>query len=268
MHPMLNIAVRAARAAGNVIVRAFEQQDKIEVTSKGLNDFVTNVDKAAEEAIIEIISKAYPKHSIVSEECGAIEGEDKDFQWVIDPLDGTTNFVKGIPHFAVSIALKVNGKLEQAVIFDPIRGELFTASRGAGAQLDGKRIRVSKAKDLSGTLLATGFPFKQKHQTTAYLAIFSDLFLQVSDMRRAGSAALDLAYIAAGRMEGFWEMGLKPWDTAAGQLIAKEAGAVISDFEGGDNFDKSGNIVVATPKVLGAILKTIRPHLNEGLRSK
>ena len=267
MQPMLNIAVRAARNAGKIIARAYEQLDLVQAELKGTNDFVTNVDREAEEAIISTIKTSFPDHSFVAEESGITEGDSK-YKWIIDPLDGTTNFIKGIPHFAVSIALKVNGKLEQAVIFDPIRGELFTASRGAGAQLDGKRIRVSKAKDLSGTLLATGFPFKQKHQTTAYLAIFSDLFLQVSDMRRAGSAALDLAYIAAGRMEGFWEMGLKPWDTAAGQLIAKEAGAVISDFEGGDNFDKSGNIVVATPKVLGAILKTIRPHLNEGLRSK
>lgn len=267
MQPMLNIAVRAARNAGKIIARAYEQLDLVQAELKGTNDFVTNVDKEAEDAIISTIKASYPDHSFVAEESGITEGDAK-FQWIIDPLDGTTNFIKGIPHFAVSIALKVNGKLEQAVILDPIRGELFTASRGTGAQLDGKRIRVSKAKDLSGTLLATGFPFKQKHQIAPYQAIFADLFLQVADMRRAGSAALDLAYVAAGRMEGFWEIGLKPWDTAAGQLIAKEAGAVISDFEGGDNHDKSGNIVVATPKVLGAILKTIRPHLNDGLRSK
>jgi len=267
MQPMLNIAVRAARNAGKIIARAYEQLDLVQAELKGTNDFVTNIDREAEDSIIYTIKSSFPDHSFVAEESGVTEGDSK-YQWIIDPLDGTTNFIKGIPHFAVSIALKVDGKLEQAVIFDPIRGELFTASRGAGAQLDGKRIRVSKAKDLAGTLLATGFPFKQKNQTAAYTAIFSDLFLQVADMRRAGSAALDLAYVAAGRMEGFWEMGLKPWDTAAGQLIAKEAGAVISDFEGGDNYDKSGNIVVAPPKVLGAILKTIRPHLNDDLRSK
>jgi myo-inositol-1(or 4)-monophosphatase len=267
MQPMLNIAVRAARNAGKIIARAYEQLDLVQAELKGSNDFVTNIDKEAEEAIISTIQASYPEHSFIAEESG-ITGTNDKFQWIIDPLDGTTNFVKGIPHFAVSIALKVNGKLEQAVILDPIRGELFTASRGAGAQLDGKRIRVSKAKDLSGTLLGTGFPFKQKHQLDAYSSIFNDLFTQVADMRRAGSAALDLAYVAAGRMEGFWEIGLKPWDTAAGQLIAKEAGAVIADFEGGENYDKSGNIVVATPKVLGAILKTIRPHLNDGLRSR
>ncbi|QTH64985.1 inositol-1-monophosphatase [Psychrosphaera ytuae] len=267
MQPMLNIAVRAARNAGKIIARAYEQLDMVQAELKGSNDFVTNVDKEAEQAIISTIQASYPDHSFVAEESGVIKGNAK-YQWIIDPLDGTANFVKGIPHFAVSVALKVDGKLEQAVILDPIRGELFTASKGAGAQLDGKRIRVSKAKDLSGTILATGFPFKQKHQLETYTAIFNDLFLQVADMRRAGSAALDLAYVAAGRVEGFFELGLRPWDTAAGQLIAKEAGAVIADFEGGNDFDKTGNIVVATPKVLGAILKSIRPHLNDGLRSK
>lgn len=265
MQPMLNIAVRAARNAGKIIARAYEQLDLVQAELKGSNDFVTNVDKEAEEAIISTIKASYPDHSFVAEESGVTDGDQK-YQWIIDPLDGTTNFVKGIPHFAVSVALKVDGKLEQAVVFDPIRGELFTASKGAGAQLDGKRIRVSKARDLTGTLLATGFPFKQKHQLEAYQGIFGDLFTQVADLRRAGSAALDLAYVAAGRFEGFYEIGLKPWDTAAGQLIAKEAGAVVSDFEGGNNYDRSGNIVVATPKVLGAILKTIRPHLNDGLR--
>jgi myo-inositol-1(or 4)-monophosphatase len=265
MHPMLNIAVRAARNAGKIIARAYEQLDMVQAELKGANDFVTNVDKEAESAIISTIKASYPDHAFIAEESG-VSGSDSKYQWIIDPLDGTTNFVKGIPHFAVSIALKVDGKLDQAVIFDPIRGELFTASRGAGAQLDGKRIRVSKARDLTGTILATGFPFKNKHQLDAYQAIFADLFTQVADMRRAGSAALDLAYVAAGRFEGFWEMGLKPWDTAAGQLLAKEAGAVVADFTGAENYDRSGNIVVATPKVLGSILKAIRPHLNEGLK--
>jgi myo-inositol-1(or 4)-monophosphatase len=268
MHPMLNIAVRAARNAGKIIAKSYEQLDLVQAELKGSNDFVTNVDKEAEQAIISTIQASYPDHSFVAEESGITDGKDSKFQWIIDPLDGTTNFVKGIPHFAVSIALKVDGKLDQAVVFDPIRGELFTASKGAGAQLDGKRIRVTKAKELTGTLIATGFPFKQKHQLEAYQAIFSEMFTQVADMRRAGSAALDLAYVAAGRVEGFWEIGLKPWDTAAGQLIAREAGAVIADFEGGDKYDQSGNIVVATPKILGAMLKIIRPHLNDGLRSR
>lgn len=265
MQPMLNIAVRAARNAGKIIARSFEQLDLVQSELKGSNDFVTNVDKEAEEAIISTIQASFPDHSFVAEESGVTEGKDSKHQWIIDPLDGTTNFVKGIPHFSVSIALKVDGKLDQAVVFDPIRGEIFTASKGAGAQLDGKRLRVSKAKELTGTVLATGFPYRNRHQLKAYQNIFSDLFVQVADMRRAGSAALDLCYVAAGRYEGFWELGLKPWDTAAGQLIAREAGAVVSDFEGGDNFDNSGNIVVATPKVLGAILKTIRPHI-DGIR--
>ncbi len=163
MHPMLNIAVRAARSAGSVISRSFEQDDKLEIESKGLNDFVTNVDRNAEQAVIDVIQKAYPNHCIIGEECGVLNGTDADYQWIIDPLDGTTNFVKGIPHFCVSIALKVKGKLDQAVVYDPIRGELFTASRGKGAQLNGFRIRVKQPKELSGAVLATGFPFKQNN---------------------------------------------------------------------------------------------------------
>lgn len=266
MHPMLNIAVRAARSAGNVISRAFEQTDKLEVEAKGTNDFVTNVDKAAEQAIIEIIQKSYPDHSIVSEECGVITGKDEDFQWIIDPLDGTTNFVKGIPHFAVSIALKVKGKLDQAVVFDPIRGELFTASRGKGAQLNGFRIRTKQAKELSGGILATGFPFKKKQHLDNYMGMFKTLFMKTSDMRRAGSAALDLAYLAAGRVDGYFEMGLKPWDTAAGELLVIEAGGLVTDFIGGHNHSNSGNIVAGSPRLLKEVLTDIRPFLNDALK--
>ena len=265
MHPMLNIAVRAARNAGNVIVRAFEQSDKVEVESKGSNDFVTNVDLSAEQAIIETIRKSYPEHAIVSEECGLVEGKDSDYQWIIDPLDGTTNFVKGIPHFAVSIALKVKGKLDQAVVYDPIRGELFTASRGKGAQLNGFRIRVKQHKDLAGTVLATGFPFKQKQHIDAYMNMFKGLFAKTSDMRRAGSAALDLAYVAAGRIDGYFEIGLKPWDTAAGELLVVEAGGLVTDFVGGHNHQQSGNIVAGSSRLLKEILKDLRPHLGESL---
>ncbi|NMP30962.1 inositol-1-monophosphatase [Thalassotalea sp. M1531] len=265
MHPMLNIAVRAARSAGNVIARSFEQQDKVEVESKGINDFVTNIDKQAEQVIVDAIQKAYPDHNIIGEECGVINGKDQDYQWIIDPLDGTTNFVKGIPHFAVSIALKVKGKLDQAVIYDPIRGELFTASRGKGAQLNGFRIRVKSAKELNGSVLATGFPFKHKQHTDAYLNMFKTLFTKTSDMRRAGSAALDLAYLAAGRVDGFFEIGLKPWDTAAGELLVVEAGGLVTDFVGGHNHAKSGNIVAGSTKVLKEILKDIRPYLGDAL---
>ncbi|GAA6205997.1 MULTISPECIES: inositol-1-monophosphatase [Thalassotalea] len=265
MHPMLNIAVRAARTAGNVITRAFEQADKVEIESKGTNDFVTNVDISAEQAIVETIRKSYPEHTIIGEETGQHEGADNDYQWIIDPLDGTTNFVKGIPHFAVSIALKVKGKLDQAVIYDPIRGELFTASRGKGAQLNGFRIRVKQNKELTGAILATGFPFKKKQHMTAYMSMFQALFEKTSDMRRAGSAALDLAYVAAGRVDGFFEIGLKPWDTAAGELLVIEAGGLVTDFTGGHNHTQSGNIVASSPGLLKEILKDIRPHLGEAL---
>ncbi|MEW6982248.1 inositol-1-monophosphatase [Colwelliaceae bacterium 6471] len=265
MHPMLNIAVRAARSAGSVIVRAFEQLDKVEIEEKGTNDFVTNVDISAEQAIIDTIRKSYPNHTIIGEECGILQGEDDDYQWIIDPLDGTTNFIKGIPHFAVSIALKVKGKLDQAVIYDPIRGELFSASRGKGAQLNGFRIRVKQHKELTGAILATGFPFKKKQHTDAYFNMFKALFVKTADMRRAGSAALDLAYVAAGRVDGFFEIGLKPWDTAAGELLVIEAGGLVTDFTGGHNHAQSGNIVATSSRLLKEILKDIRPHLGEAL---
>ena len=265
MHPMLNIAVRAARNAGKVIIRSFEQLDKVEVESKGTNDFVTSVDTAAEEAIIETIRKSYPEHTIIGEESGVLKGSDDDIQWIIDPLDGTTNFIKGIPHFAVSIAIKVKGKLDQAVVFDPIRGEIFTASRGKGAQLNGTRMRVKAHKDLSATILATGFPFKQKQHTNAYMAMLSSLFQKTSDIRRAGSAALDLAYVAAGRVDGFFEIGLKPWDTAAGELLVIEAGGLVTDFVGGHNHATSGNIVASSTRLQKEILKNIRPHLGDAL---
>jgi myo-inositol-1(or 4)-monophosphatase len=265
MHPMLTIAVRAARSAGNVISRAFEQHDKIETELKGNNDVVTNVDISAEKAIIDTLRKSYPTHTIIGEESGLLQGEDNDYQWIIDPLDGTTNFVKGIPHFAVSIALKVKGKLDQAVVYDPIRGELFTASRGKGAQLNGFRVRVKQAKDLSGSVLATGFPFKHKQHLDAYLGMFKALFIKTSDMRRGGSSALDLAYVAAGRLDGFFEIGLKPWNTAAGELLIIEAGGLVTDFNGGHNHVNSGNVVAGSTRLLKNILQDIRPHLGESL---
>jgi myo-inositol-1(or 4)-monophosphatase len=262
---MLNIAVRAARNAGKIIARSFEEKDMVETEKKGSNDFVTNIDRDAETAIIATIRKSYPDHCIVGEEFGENKGENSDYQWIVDPLDGTTNFIKGIPHFCVSIALRVKGKLDQAVIFDPMRSELFTASRGAGAQLNGYRIRCSKAKGLEATILATGFPHKQKHHLDAYLNMFKSVYLETSDIRRNGSAALDLAYVAAGRVDGFWEIGLKPWDTAAGQLMIKEAGGLVTDFVGGPNQDRSGNIIAASPKVAKDMIKAFRPHLTDSL---
>ncbi|NTS75462.1 inositol-1-monophosphatase [Catenovulum sp. SM1970] len=266
MHPMLTIAVRAARKAGHIIARGFSELDLVKTTNKSENDYVTNIDHAAEAAIIEVIKTSYPEHSFVGEEGGEQTGKRTDYQWVIDPLDGTTNFVRGVPHFAVSIALRVKGKTELGVVYDPIRDELFTACRGKGAQLDEFRIRVASAKDLNGTLLATGFPFKYKSHTPAYLETFNALFQFTADIRRAGSAALDLAYVAAGRVDGYWELGLKPWDTAAGELIVREAGGVVTDFVGGHNYLVSGNIVAGNTKVVANILKTIQPHLTDALK--
>ncbi|TKB54745.1 inositol-1-monophosphatase [Ferrimonas aestuarii] len=266
MHPMLNIAVRAARAGGKVVAHAFSEQGNIDAELKGANDYVTKVDRDSEAAIIATIQASYPKHTIIGEETGTIAGEHDEFQWIIDPLDGTTNFVKGIPHFAISIALQIKGRIEHAVVFDPIRNELFSASRGAGAQLNGYRIRTSGARSLRGTVIATGFPFKARQHTESYMKIFGDVFTEVADLRRAGSAALDLAYAAAGRVDGFFEIGLKPWDIAAGELLVKESGGLVCDFAGGHDQLKNGNIVAGTPKVTAALLTTMRPHLNEGLK--
>ena len=265
MHPMLNIAIRAARNAGKVIMQATEQLDKVEIEQKGSNDFVTSVDREAEQAIIYTITKAYPDHGYICEESGNGGNADSEYQWIIDPLDGTANYVKGIAHFCVSIALKVNGKTEQAVVFDPVRDELFTATKGAGCQFNTYRSRVTKAKDLKGTIIGTGFPFKVKHYKEAYLNIFSEVFDEAADLRRAGSAALDLAYVATGRLDGFFEIGLKPWDTAAGELLVKEAGGIVTDFTGGHGYITSGNIVAGSPKVVKSLLSKIRPHLTPAL---
>ncbi|WP_094751813.1 inositol-1-monophosphatase [Psychromonas sp. CD1] len=260
MHPMLNIAIRAARNAGKVIVKGYENLESVEVEEKSLYDYVSSVDKEAEVAIIGTLQKSYPDHSFLCEESGIIVGKDKDHQWIIDPLDGTTNFIHSIPHFCVSIALKVKGRTEVAVVFDPIRNELFSAVKGQSSQINGYRTRTSLVKNLTGTLLATGFPFKQKHHTETYLNIFKDFFMIASDMRRSGSPALDLAYVAAGRMDGFWEFGLKPWDIAAGELLLKESGAMMTDFNGGNDHMKSGNVVAANPKLLREMLNVIRKH--------
>lgn len=257
MHPMLNIAVRAARSAGNVITRGFENRSDLLTEKKGENDFVTKVDKEAEQTIISKIQQSFPDHSFVGEEGGLVEG-DKDFQWIIDPLDGTTNFIKGIPHFAVSIALMYKGRLDQAVVFDPIRGELFTASKGAGAQLNGFRIRVGKARDLSNTTLATAFPFKNKEQSDESIGRFTSIFKQCGDVRRCGSAALDLAYVAAGRYDGYWERGVQPWDIAAGELLVRESGGLITDYTGGNDPLYKGEIVAGNPRVVQSLVKHLK----------
>ncbi|MFT4994395.1 MAG: myo-inositol-1(or 4)-monophosphatase [Paraglaciecola sp.] len=258
MHPMLNIAVRAARVAGNIIAKGFENQSELMVEAKGSNDFVTRIDKEAEQAIISKIQQSFPDHSFVGEEGGVVKGSDDDFKWIIDPLDGTTNFIKGIPHFAVSIALMHKGRLDQAVIFDPIRGELFTASKGAGAQLNGFRIRASKAKELSQTILATALPFKDKTSLPTYLDSFTKIYSQAGDIRRSGSAALDLAYVAAGRYDGYWEKGVKPWDIAAGELMVREAGGLVTDYSGGNDPMHKGEIVAGSAKVVQILVKHLK----------
>ncbi|WP_394130987.1 inositol-1-monophosphatase [Shewanella maritima] len=266
MHPMLTIATRAARAAGQTIMRAFTDLDRIEISTKGTNDFVTSVDKEAEAAIIYQIRKSYPDHTIVGEEEGENRGENKDYVWIVDPLDGTTNFVRGIPHFAVSIALQYKGKTEVAVVYDPIRDELFSAVRGNGAKLNDFRLRVTNNNDLENTIIATGFPFKARQHTESYMNILGAVFPLCADLRRAGSAALDLAYVAAGRMDGYFEIGLKPWDIAAGDLICREAGGTVTDFTGNHNYLVSGNIVAGSPKITSKLVKTMRPLLNDGLK--
>ncbi len=255
MHPMLNTAVLAAREGGRIIARHVDRLDAVGVTEKSRNDFVSDVDRMAEQAIVQAIRKRYPDHAILAEEGGASGGG--DHQWIIDPLDGTTNFLHGFPHFAVSIALSVRGQLDQAVIFDPLRQELFTASRGSGAQLDGRRIRVTRRRGLEGSLLGTGFPFREIAHLDAHLQTLAALVPRAAGVRRAGSAALDLAYVAAARLDGFWEFGLAPWDMAAGALLVREAGGIVSDALGGEGFMDGGDVVAGSPRVHQEML----PHL-------
>lgn len=259
---IINIAVQAARAAGKLIIRAADRLDLVHVKEKAPNDYVTEVDQNAEREIINIIRKAHPNHSIVGEESGELLGKNEDTVWIIDPLDGTRNFIHGFPHFAVSIAISIKGKIEHGVIYDPVRQELFTASRGKGAKLNDHRIRVSKHTQLEECLLGTGFPYRHSaaHQA-AYVECLQALIPQTGDIRRAGSATLDLAYVAAGRLDGFWELGLKPWDLAAGTLMIKEAGGMVCDTNGSDNFMKSGNVIVGNVKILKLMMKTIQPFL-------
>jgi myo-inositol-1(or 4)-monophosphatase len=254
---MLNIGVRASRAAGGIILRYLERVDTLNVTTKQRNEFVTEVDREAEAVIIDTIRRAYPDHAILAEESGA--SGDQEFRWIIDPLDGTTNYLHGFPQFCVSIALEYRGRLDQAVVFDPLRQELFTASRGAGARLDERRIRVSRCAKLRDALLGTGFPFRGAYDLDTYLATFRALVPETVGVRRAGAAALDLAYVAAGRLDGFWEFGLERWDMAAGVLIIQEAGGLVTDPRGGEDYLASGDIVAGSPKVLREMLKHIRP---------
>ncbi len=256
MQPMLNIAVRAARAAGNIIIRQFDRAQDLPATEKSKNDYVTEVDKQAEAVIIDTLLKAYPKHAILAEESGT--RGNSEYVWIIDPLDGTTNFMHGFPHFAVSIALQHKGKLQQAVIYDPLRQELFTTSRGDGAYLNDRRIRVSKRKNLDGALLGTGFPFGESANIDRFLETCRTLMPVTAGIRRAGAATLDLAYVACGRLDGFWEFGLKPWDIAAGALLIEEAGGVVCSIDTDKEYLTSGNIVSGNPYILEFLKEIVK----------
>ncbi|MDD5035104.1 MAG: inositol monophosphatase family protein [Methylococcaceae bacterium] len=268
MDPMLTIAVRAARAAGDLIVRYTDRIDSLTISSKGRNDFVSEVDRQAELEIVNVLRKAYPSHAFLAEEGGRHGLPKGEFTWVIDPLDGTTNFLHGFPHFAVSIALLHKGRIECGVIYDPMRQELFTAKRGAGATLQSRRLRVTPQKTFKGALLGTGFPFKDQRHNDAYFGMFRELMKDTAGIRRAGSAALDLAWVACGRLDGFWEIGLMPWDMAAGVLLILEAGGIVTDFEGGDKFLETGNILTANPRLHVLMEETIRPHVTDALRHR
>ncbi|MFM2407725.1 MAG: hypothetical protein RL358_467 [Pseudomonadota bacterium] len=264
MHPMLNIAVKAARRAGNLIYRSTDKIDHLTVTKKSHADFVTEVDRAAEQVIMETLLEAYPSHAILAEESGS-HGE-SEYLWIIDPLDGTTNFLHGFPQFAVSIALEHKGVLTQAVIYDPVRNELFTATRGQGAYLNDKRIRVSKRLHMADALIGTGFPYSNFQHIDAYMAILKDVMQKSSGLRRPGSAALDLAWMAAGRYDGFFETGLKAWDIAAGCLLITEAGGMVSDLVGKDSYIKTGHICTGNPEIHPQLLKLMAPHLSDALK--
>ena len=252
---MLNIAVRAAHAAGDHIVKCMDRIEGITIDSKGRNDFVSEVDHQSESIIIDTIHKSYPGHAILAEERG--QQGDNEYQWVIDPLDGTTNFLHGFPQFAVSIALLHRGIPDQGVVYDPLRQELFTASKGAGAYLNRKRIRVSKRKSLQGALLGTGFPFGDNRHLDYFIATYRALFPLVAGIRRAGAASLDLAYVACGRLDGFWEIGLQPWDIAAGDLLIHEAGGVVSNIEGKTGHLDSGDILAGPLPLHKQMLDTL-----------
>jgi myo-inositol-1(or 4)-monophosphatase len=261
---MLSIAVKAARRAGSLINRATQDVDLLTVERKGVSDYVSEVDRMAEQAIVETLMEAYPDHAILAEEGGA-QGR-SDYLWIIDPLDGTTNFLHGFPQFAVSIGLQVKGVLNLAVVYDPTRNELFTATRGRGAHLNDRRLRVSKQARLQDSLIGTGFPYRDFTYLDDYLKMFRELLPKTAGLRRPGCASLDLAYVAAGRYDGFWEAGLKPWDLAAGVLLIQEAGGLVTDFDGGENYLATGNVVGGNPKVFSQLLQVIQPHMSERLR--
>ena len=258
LHPMINVAVKAARAAGSIINRAALDIESVRISQKKANDFVTEVDHAAEQAIIETLTTAYPGHGIWAEESGREHGaQDSEFVWIIDPLDGTTNFIHGLPVYCVSIALAVKGKVEQAVIYDPTRNDLFTATKGRGAFLNDRRLRVSKRTELKQALVSTGFPFRPGDNFNQYLQMMGDVMQRTAGLRRPGSAALDLAYVAAGYTEGFFEKGLQPWDVAAGSLLVTEAGGLVGNFTGEADYLEQEECLAGNPKVYGQLVNIL-----------
>ncbi len=264
MNPVLTIAKRAALSAGRILLRHFDHLERLTVTTKQRSDFVSEADVQAEREIIQTLRKTYPNHGILAEESGEQSGQD-EYQWIIDPLDGTTNFLHGIPHFAISIAFRYKNRLEASLVYDPIRQEMFVASRGESAQMNDRRIRVSNVAPLENALLGTGFPFRHPQHQPAYLNFFNALMGRCLEIRRAGGASLDLAYVAAGRLDGYWEIGLKPWDVAGGALLVLEAGGLVGDFAGGNDFLQSGNVVAGNPKIFKALLQEMQPHLTPAL---
>jgi myo-inositol-1(or 4)-monophosphatase len=264
MHPLLNIAIGAARRAGEVIVRSLDRVGTLTVSEKNRNDFVSEVDRAAEQVLIAAIRKAYPSHGFLAEESGAAAGD--DYTWVIDPLDGTTNFLHGFPQFAVSVACRHRGRAEVGVVLDPLRGELFTAERGAGTQLDGRRLRVSQRSGLEGALVGTGFPFRENRRwLKPYLGMLERVMEATAGVRRPGAASLDLAYVAAGRLDAFWEVGLSPWDTAAGNLLITEAGGRVGNLAGLEYRD-GGHLLAGSPRVFAALAELLAPYVDDELR--
>jgi len=261
LHPMLNIAVKAARAAGSIINRAALDVERLTITAKGINDFVTEVDQAAEQVIIETLLTAYPGHAILAEESGRAHGaKHSEYLWIIDPLDGTTNFIHGFPVYGVSIALAFRGKVEQAVVYDPARNDLFLASKGRGAFLNDRRLRVSKRARLAESLIGTGFPFRKGDNFKRYVEMFEQVMQHCAGVRRPGAAALDLCYVAAGWYDGFFETGLSPWDVAAGSLMITEAGGLIGNFTGEADFLYQREAVAGNPKIYGQLVKMLAPY--------
>jgi myo-inositol-1(or 4)-monophosphatase len=261
LHPMLNTAVKAARAAGGIINRASLDLDRLQVTTKSHNDFVTEVDQAAEEIIIETLLGAYPGHGILGEETGRTHGaRDSDYLWIIDPLDGTTNFIHGFPQYAVSIALAHKGKVEQAVVYDPNRNDLFFATKGRGAFMNNQRLRVSKRNRMLDALIGTGFPFRKGDNFKRYVEMFSDVMQACAGLRRPGAAALDLCYVAAGWYDGFFETGLSPWDCAAGSLMITEAGGLVGNFTGEADFLYQRELVAGNPKIYAQLVQMLSKY--------